>query len=37
VTAPSKSETELTVTVMLLHVEPLTVAELKATIEADAG
>jgi hypothetical protein len=37
VTAPLKSEIEVSVTFMLLHVEPLTVDELKAMIEADAG
>jgi len=37
VTVPSKSETDARVSVVLLQAEPLTVAEVKATTEAEAG
>jgi hypothetical protein len=37
VTAPSNNETEVSVTVVFVHAEPLTANELKATTEADAG
>jgi hypothetical protein len=37
VTVPSKSETDARVSVVLLQAEPLTVAEVKAATEAEAG
>jgi hypothetical protein len=37
VTAPPNNETDARVRFVLLHIEPLTLKELKATHEADAG